>query len=271
MAHRAEILIVDDEPGILETLQLIFQHLGHYVEVATDGYEAIDKVKARTFDIVLMDIRMPGINGVEALKEIKSIQPAAAVMMMTGYSVEELVSLALDEGAYGIMYKPIDIDKVIEFIEKVKEDALILIVDDEPAACESLQDILVEKGYRIEIATSGENALEKVEDKDFDVIFIDVKMPVMNGLELYMAMKNVKSNVKAVMMTGYYDEVHELVELAIGNSIYACLHKPIDIEMLLKVINAIIMGRSKANVQSITRARAEDIEACEFPQERICS
>ena len=117
ISHQTAILIVDDEPGLALTLQDILHTFGHEVEIANDGWNAIERVKARPFDIVLMDIRMPGINGVEAFAEIKKIRPEIAVMMMTAYSVEELISEALENGAYGVLYKPFDVRRVLKFIE----------------------------------------------------------------------------------------------------------------------------------------------------------
>jgi len=251
ISDQTAILIVDDEPGMAATLQDILQTFGHDVEIANDGLKAIERVKAKPYDIVLMDIRMPGINGVEAFKEVKKIRPGAAVMMMTAYSLEELVSEALKEGAYGVLYKPFDVRRVLEFIAKVEEDCLILVVDDDTAFGETLRDVLKEKGSRVAIASNGEEALEVVRVNGFDVIFIDVRMPIMNGLEVYMAMKEIKPDVKAVMMTGFRRELGDLADQAISGSAYTCLKKPIDLNVLLKVIEAVAAGRSKAEVQNI--------------------
>src|SRR4030067_1956277 len=106
MKNKASILIVDDDIGMTETLFDIFTDLGYYVEIANDGFKALEKVKARTFDVILMDIKMPGINGVETYKEIKHIRPEAVVMMMTAYSVEDLLAEALREWASGGSHKP---------------------------------------------------------------------------------------------------------------------------------------------------------------------
>lgn len=72
---KANILIVDDDDGMIETLRDILIDLDYNVEIASDGYKAIEIVKNQSFDVILMDIKMPGINGVETFKEIKSIQP----------------------------------------------------------------------------------------------------------------------------------------------------------------------------------------------------
>lgn len=124
MENKASVLIIDDDIGMTETLYDIMTDLGYRVEVAKDGFKAMEKVRAQTFDVILMDIKMPGINGVETIKQIKGIRPEATVMMMTAYSVEDLVAEALNEGAYGIMYKPVDVNQLVEFIERVKKGGL---------------------------------------------------------------------------------------------------------------------------------------------------
>src|SRR3990170_1421362 len=212
MKNKASILLVDDDIGMTETLFDIFTNLGYYVEIANDGFKALEKVKARTFDVILMDIKMPGINGVETYKAIKHIRPEAAVMMMTAYSVEDLLAEALKEGAYGVMHKPIEIPKVVEFIEGLGKSALILIVDDDLSTCETITDVLFEKGYRIARASNGKEAISMLKEKNFDIVFIDVKMPVMNGLEVYHALREIRPHIKVIMMTGYRQEAQDLVK-----------------------------------------------------------
>jgi len=73
------------------------------------------------FDVILMDIKMPGMNGVETLKEIKMIRPDVTVVMMTAYAVEDLIKEAQREGAYGVLHKPLDVEKMIGLIEGLRE------------------------------------------------------------------------------------------------------------------------------------------------------
>lgn len=251
MRNKANVLIVDDDIEMTETLSDILEDSGYDVEVANDGFKAIERVKARAFDVILMDIKMPRINGVETCKEIKSIRPEAVVMMMTAYSVEDLVAEALKEGAYGVMYKPIDIAKVAEFVERIKKSALILIVDDDLSTCETLMDVLKEEGYRTARASSGEEAIKKVQEKSFDVVFIDVKMPVMNGLEVYIALKKIRPDLKVIMMTGYRQEVKDLLEEAIKNNAYTCIYKPFDVEKVLKLLEGILARKTKDEISQM--------------------
>ncbi len=119
MAEKAGILVVDDNVGMCKTMSLVLRRKGYAVTTAKDGPEAIEKVKGESFDMIFMDIRMPVMNGVETYKSIKKLRPETAVVMMTAYAVADLVEEALQEGAYGVIYKPLDIENAIALIEKV--------------------------------------------------------------------------------------------------------------------------------------------------------
>lgn len=120
MQGKANILIVDDNIDMCKTMSLILRAGGYTVDTAKDGPDAIEGVRQEPFDIVFMDIRMPLMNGVESYKEIKKIRPETVVVMMTAYSVEELIQEALQEGAYDIVYKPLDMEKTIALIEEAR-------------------------------------------------------------------------------------------------------------------------------------------------------
>ena len=120
MKEKANILIVDDDISLCKTLSSILGRKDYAVTTAQDGPEAIARVKERPFDMTFMDIKMPLMNGVETYRRIKKIRPKAMVVMMTAYAVEELVQEALQEGAYGITYKPLDIERVIAVIEEAR-------------------------------------------------------------------------------------------------------------------------------------------------------
>jgi DNA-binding NtrC family response regulator len=112
-AVKTDILVVDDLKSIRLTLGRILEDEGYNVVLAENGYQAIEAARQTSFALIFMDIKMPGINGVQTFREIKKINPKAAVIMMTAYSVEELVKEALDEGAYAVVYKPFDVEKIV--------------------------------------------------------------------------------------------------------------------------------------------------------------
>ena len=114
--EEKKILIVDDDEGMRKTLAGVLKIKGFNVDTAEDGYDALEMIKNTEFDVILMDIWMPGINGVETFIQVKEICPQIDVIMVTGYSVGDLVDKALSEGAKGIIYKPFEIEDLVEKI-----------------------------------------------------------------------------------------------------------------------------------------------------------
>ena len=243
MDEKASILIVDDNLSLCKTMTLILRRKGYDATSAKDGYEAIVKVKERSFDLIFMDIKMPLMDGVETYKEIKKIRPDSVVFMMTAYAVEDLIQEALKEGAYGVLYKPLDMEKIFSFIKTAKEakhGGLILIVDDDPGFTTTLKNILSKRGYSVAVAQTGEAAISKVQGDNFCLILIDLKLPTINGLETYLTIKKIKPEIMAIMITGYRQEMADLIQDALNNSAYTCLYKPLDIEFLLNLIDKIL-------------------------------
>jgi two-component system response regulator HydG len=107
---RADVLVVDDDAGHLSMLRTVLTGWGYGVTGAGDGAEAVDLVQSRPFDAVLLDIRMAGMGGMEALSRIKEYNPAVPVLIMTAYSSVETAVSALKSGAYDYLTKPLDLD-----------------------------------------------------------------------------------------------------------------------------------------------------------------
>jgi len=121
MSNKKNILVVNDERGIRQMLGDILKDRGYNIFMAEDGYKAIEKVKEISSAIVFLDIRMPGINGVETLKEIKKISPETRVIMITAYADRNLEKEAIKQGADIVIHKPFDIKKVIAIVEKLDQ------------------------------------------------------------------------------------------------------------------------------------------------------
>ena len=121
MAEKPHILVVDDNISLGKSMALVLKRNGYDVTIAIDGLEAIDRVRERHFDVTFMDIKLPIMDGVEAYRRIKQIRPDPVVIMMTAYSVENLIDEALKEGAYSVLYKPLDMDKVLRMLGEILE------------------------------------------------------------------------------------------------------------------------------------------------------
>lgn len=116
--RKVKVLIVDDEKDMRDTFRDLLSKRGYEIASARDGYDAIRKVKDSPFDVIFVDMKMPGLTGYQTLKAIKEINHRAKVIIMTGYEVEALVRAALAEDAYCCIYKPFDSTEVFHVIDE---------------------------------------------------------------------------------------------------------------------------------------------------------
>ncbi len=119
------ILVADDEKNICESLKWLLGREGHQVETCNSGEEAVEIARTRNFDIAFLDVMMGGMSGIEALKEILGIQPALIVFMISGNADIATAVQATKLGAYDFMEKPLNPDKVILELKKIKEQSAI--------------------------------------------------------------------------------------------------------------------------------------------------
>jgi two-component system response regulator HydG len=121
MAERLKILIVDDEESHRMMLKAVLGVEGYVVTEAADGTEAVTAVGKEAFDLILMDIRMTNMDGIEALTEIRKISPLVPVLIMTAYASVKTAVEALKAGAFDYLTKPLDIEELKILIEKALE------------------------------------------------------------------------------------------------------------------------------------------------------
>ena len=114
MSTKKNILIVDDDRNLRRSLAITLNYQGFNASTVESGHDAIQAVKEDDFDLILIDVIMPDMNGLETLQALKEISPGARVVMMTGFAVADLVTLAIKPGVDGVLYKPFDVDLVMK-------------------------------------------------------------------------------------------------------------------------------------------------------------
>ena len=119
MEPNNKVLVVDDDIEFGETLADILELQGYVAVTAASGLEAIEKLKKENFRCVLMDIKMRGMSGVKVFKKMKQLYPEVKVILMTGYTRDELIKDAWDEGVCDVLYKPFDHKQLLSKIQNV--------------------------------------------------------------------------------------------------------------------------------------------------------
>lgn len=243
-----KVLIVDDELNMRRTLNDILEDEGYDVTTAATGEEAIELCSRNNYEIILMDVRMPGIDGVEAFRQIRRHQEGVRVILMSAYSIDALREAALDDGAIAFLAKPLDLRQVIGLIGEVKDTAILVVEDDQETA-ELLSNNLREDGYRVTTTRSPHDALELVEQIRFDLIFLDTNLSTMNGLELYLAIKKITPSSTAIMISGAEEEFEEIAKEAVRRNAYTIVKKPLDIDHILGLLERLTGKRVSGDLR----------------------
>ncbi len=243
-----KVLIADDEKNMRTTLASILKREGYQISTAATGEEAVDLCSKEGFDVILMDVRMPGIDGVEAFRQIRKHREGVRVIMMSAYSVDEMKEAALEEGAIAFLSKPLDVEKVIKLVGEVK-DTTILVVEDDEQTVKLLDTELSDAGYKVTVTPSPHDALELIEQIRFDLIFIATKLPSMTGLDLYLAIKKINPTAVAIMITGMEEEFEAIAREAVRCTAYTFVKKPLDIDHILGLLERITGQRASGAVK----------------------
>lgn len=241
MQNQFNILVVDDEPGIRITLAGILEDEGYNVIVAEDGYQGIMAAEMMIFKIAFIDRRMPGINGLETFKEIKRISPETIIFFMTAFLAEDTLNEAAKLQTQSILYKPLDLDLILKLLKEDLTKATILIVEDEISIRDTLQGVLDDRGYRVSVAENGYTAIQMVKNTHFDIVFIDVVMPGIDGFQTLEEIKKINPKTKIVIMAG--QDIEHLDAKATSRGASTCIPKPVDdLNELLQLLQAIKRG-----------------------------
>ena len=141
---KADILLVDDEEQFLKVLSKRLEGRGMKVDTSTSGEDALNRVKGKEFDAIILDLAMPGISGIETLKRIRSENPDVQIIMLTGHGSVETGIEAMKAGAVDFLEKPADLNKIMEKISEAKRKRIILF---EKKHEEHIKEILKSKGW----------------------------------------------------------------------------------------------------------------------------
>ena len=118
-----EILVVDDEQSICLLLHDVLERFGHRVTTCQDGGVAVEEAGlGGQFDLIFLDIRMPGMGGLEALKKLRELQPEARFVMITGFANDEIIEEALHSGASACLCKPFSLLQVSKLVEEIEAE-----------------------------------------------------------------------------------------------------------------------------------------------------
>jgi DNA-binding response OmpR family regulator len=236
------VLIVDDDRDHAESLADVLDMRGHATEVCYTGEDAVARFREEDFDFVLLDIKLPGIDGLETFLQMKKIRPDVRVMMMTGYSLEQIVAQAIESGALGVLNKPFAATQLLQVLGELKPRSTVLVVDDDPDFIDSIEGILDIAGYEVLLADNGADALQLVLKGGIDCLILDLHLPVMSGTQVYAHLIEAGRAVPTVLVTGGATDAQGEAQLSAATC--DILYKPFDPHALLAAVGAAVPAAS---------------------------
>lgn len=191
------VLLVDDEQDILNLHKIYLEDEGYHVIWALSGYQAIQQTREVKPDLVVLDIKLPDVDGLQVLKTLKEDPQTKAIPVLIISILHDKEAQAYQLGVVNYLTKPIDKKKFLSEVSSIlgvrgtKKRGTVLIADDEPNLIELIRFALEEEGYNTRIAMDGEEALATVKAEKPDLLLLDVMMPKMNGYEV---LRHIKSD-----------------------------------------------------------------------------
>jgi two-component system response regulator HydG len=246
-----KILVVDDDRRMVKTTCDVLRIKGYEATGVFSGEEAIETVKADLPDCVLMDLKMPGMNGVKTLRKMKEIAPQLDVVLMSAYATDELEAEAKALGAYAVLPKPFNLQNMLSFLALLRKEESILIVDDDANFCKTLKDILTMRGYRVKTESRPEHVMEDMENEYQLVVLLDLKLGAASGIDVLKEIRAKYPTKPVVLATGYGQEMASSIEKGLQIGAYSCLYKPLEVDALLNLIAEISRKKRQAALESV--------------------
>lgn len=237
---KGTILVVDDDRQMARTLSAVLRVSGWNTITAHSGEEAVAAAADSTLTAVLMDVKMPGMNGVEAFRQMRRRSPRLPVVLMTAYSAHELLSQAERDGVLSILPKPVPWPALNELLDgAVDRRESLLVVDDDPEFLRTLADALAARGRTCLKAATLDDALTLLERKAPGIVLLDVKLDHIEPRDAVLAIREACPAVVLILCSGYAGMLDETVAALPPGWVYASLKKPFAPEHLLGLLNAI--------------------------------
>ena len=230
------ILVVDDDVDTCQNLSDILTDLGCQVDVAHDGPAALALVREKHFDVALLDMKMPGMSGLELYREIKKLRADTVAIIVTAYASGGTAEQAQSAGVWQVLPKPVDLPRLLSLVGQALVQPLVLIVDDDPDLGASLWDVLREQHYRVAVAHDEREAAQQLRDRAYRVVLIDMKLPHGDGAAVFRLVRQANPEARTVVITGHRTELDQRVQQVLAEGADAVCYKPFDVPQLLTTL-----------------------------------
>lgn len=254
--EKYSVLIADDNEINLLVAEEFLSEYGFKIHKATNGLEVINILNNHSIDIILMDIEMPEMNGLLCIKKIRSNPNKSTanipIIALTAHAVKTETDKCIEAGANSLLTKPYEEADLIELIHKLlsnkpkknirhKSSIKILVVDDNYINQMIMKNILNDNFWECDIANNGEEAINLFKTNNYDLILLDMQMPIMDGYEASRIIKNLnpKTPIIAISANAYGNEINKINKSGVDE----CIARPFGERHLIYLIKKYLNER----------------------------
>ncbi|MBI5778927.1 MAG: response regulator [Planctomycetes bacterium] len=259
MSTAEKVMVVDDEMVMRDLLYTVLTRQNYKVITAPNGREALDMMAKESPDLVILDLMMPGMNGLETFVQMRRIDPKIETILLTGTNIDDLETQARKLGISEILRKGVGVELFLKSVNyvldkrkskqsgpEVKSKGDILVVDDDSEIRFMLEKFFTRQGYQVSTASSGEEALDRLskysavtakksESKSLPlIVLLDIKLGGMDGLMALKKIKELDKKISVLMISGINDE--SITREAMRLGAYDYIMKPFNMEYLDMVV-----------------------------------
>ncbi len=238
----AHVLIVDDNRDLAENIGEILEAEGYTAEICVHPEEAIAKAKEHSFDVAILDIRLPGMDGVALHEHLVRLQPDATYVLMSAFTTDERMTQALASGVRAVFAKPVPVDELLALLPPAEEGAEVLLVDDDDGLRDVLGEALAHAGYAIRGVGTVTGARRELGSRRPAAAVVDLRLPDGNGIDF--AVDCAAAGVPCVLISAFEAEEALATMREHGNSACKLLQKPFPAKSLLDALAALAGGSS---------------------------
>lgn len=240
-AEISKVLVVDDDPNLTDLLVDTLSAIGYEPHSAGSAHEALDVLAKMPIDLVISDINMPEMSGIELLQEIKKKNRRLPVMLITGIGSDGIKAQAYSKGADGFLAKPFrigtmesEIGKMLSSLRKRR----IVVIDDNEEFLASLCQRLEEGDNEVHAFTTVKDTTTYLTENPVDLVITDLKMPDGDGISLISQLHDRFPNLPVVMVSAYATD--DLVERIRQSGVQKFLTKPVNFSELDDVVKSCV-------------------------------
>jgi DNA-binding response OmpR family regulator len=259
----AKILIVDDERVFCELLKTLLKSHGHEIFTAHNGKEAIEQFKQNRPQFTMLDLRMPEMDGIETLRQIRAIDQKAAVMILTAWGTDDMEQQARKLGATDFLSKGISLDTIVASMDRglkpsgqapapstppaekkaaqpgIPETDAVFLVEGNKDAHDTFVRFLGQHGIAVKTAKDGPTILDMLDKERPPLLVLDMDLPGMKGVELLRKLREKRYAGAVIMMTAGQEST--LIKEAWQMGSVDLLGKPVDPERLMLAIQVALV------------------------------